>query len=277
MANRLSQLLVMSLIVSGCDCGQGTLSVDAGTRPDSGGGGSSGGGKGGSGGGNGNGGGTGGSAGGASDAGVCGVLVATVRDFKLGHPDFERPGVGASDLGIVQSMLGADRKPVYAPANTSPMTSGKANFDQWYRNVASVNLAFMIPLPLANPSAGIFVYDSAAFFPIDNQGFGNEQNPHNFHFTTEIHATFFYKGGERFTFRGDDDVWIFINNRLATDLGGLHQALTGTIDFDARAAELGIAPGNTYSFDAFHAERHTIESNFRIETSISCFVPVMIN
>jgi fibro-slime domain-containing protein len=278
MTSRLLPVLVLSLVGAGCNCGGGLPVSDGGGGGD---GGATGGGKGSSdggatGGGTGTGGGMGGG-GGAGDGGMCGVLVATVRDFKVGHPDFERSGAGASDLGIVQTMLGVDNKPVYAPATNSPMTSGKANFDQWYRNTAGVNQAFQIPLPLTATTPGVFVFDSAAFFPIDNQGFGNEGNPHNFHFTTEIHATFFYKGGEQFTFRGDDDVFVFINKRLAINLGGLHQALTGTIDFNARAAELGIVPGNTYAFDVFHAERHTTESNFRIETSIDCFVPVMIN
>jgi fibro-slime domain-containing protein len=38
--------------------------------------------------------------------------------------------------------------------------------------------------------------------------------------------------GEQFTFIGDDDVWIFINGRLATDLGGLHTEVGGVIDLD---------------------------------------------
>jgi len=45
-------------------------------------------------------------------------------------------------------------------------------------------------------------------------------------------------------------------------------------DFDAQASDLGIAPGNTYQMDIFHAERHTNDSNFRVETNIKCFVPV---
>ncbi len=125
--------------------------------------------------------------------------------------------------------------------------------------------------------AGLFVFDDSNFFPLDDAGFGNEGNPHNFHFTTEIHTAFTYKGGEVFTFRGDDDVWVFVNRKLALDIGGTHQAVSATIDFDAQAATLGLVKGNTYAFDVFHAERHTVESNFRIVTSIECFIEGGIN
>jgi fibro-slime domain-containing protein len=178
-----------------------------------------------------------------------------------------------NDIGIVQQTLGANLKPVYAGAPTTPTTNGQQYFDQWYNDVPGVNQSKPLDITLTQVAGtNQWAYDSAAFFPIDGQLFGNEGNDHNFHFTFELHTKFEYLGGELFTFRGDDDLWVFVNGKLGIDLGGVHGALTGQIDLDARAAELGISKGNVYTLDFFFAERHRSESNFRIETTIASFI-----
>src|SRR5215471_16735199 len=184
-----------------------------------------------------------------TDAACPHELKVTVRDFRgydsaagPRHPDFE--GTFTSYTGIVQPLLGADQKPVYAPAGATPATTSAANFDQWYRDVSGVNLRFDdVVLPLTEDPArpGTFVYDNQMFFPIDGRGwmdlvFGT----HNYHFTTEIHVQFPYRGGEVFSFRGDDDVFVFINGRLAIDLGGVHPAQMGAVTLDDQAAALGM-------------------------------------
>ena len=147
------------------------------------------------------------------DAGVCQrELRAVVRDFRSGekdgqpkHPDFENKV--AVDPGIVAALLGSDLKPVYA-GGTQGTTTTKANFDQWYRDVPGINITFEKTIPLSpDPArAGVWVYDSDAFYPLGNdEGWGNQYLDHNQDFTTEIHVSFPYKGGEVFTFRGDDD------------------------------------------------------------------------
>lgn len=58
---------------------------------------------------------------------------------------------------------------------------------------------------------------------------------------------------------------VFINGKLELDLGGVHGVLGGTVTLDT----IGLRIGQNYYLDIFHAERHTSDSNFRMETSIS--------
>lgn len=206
----------------------------------------------------------------------CAALHAIIRDLDVSFPDVMRGNV--VDRGIVEDTLDEDGKPAYAHgADSTATVTNDDSFRQWYRDVDGVNQRFEIDLPLTEESPGTFVYDSDAFFPIDDMGFGNQGNdasgtPHNFYFTTEIRTRFQYRGGEVFTFRGDDDVFVFVNGELALDLGGIHSAEEGTIDFDDIADDFGIETGHDYSLDVFHAERNVVQSNFRIETTIDCFI-----
>jgi len=228
--------------------------------------------------------------GGSGNQGACGTtILGVVRDFKGinepgGHPDFEAyQGKGAT-LDMVSADIGPSSKPSYTgvceAANAGnrttcrygQQTTSLADFSQWYNYAADINKPYVVYLSL-EPNVDVYTFQSDFFFPLDNAGWGNfgkaqDKKEHNFNFTTEVHTEFKYNGGEKFTFIGDDDVWVFINNKLAVDLGGLHPQETGTILLDQRAAELGLSVGNIYPLDLFHAERHTNASHFRVDSNL---------
>jgi len=196
----------------------------------------------------------------------CGTtILAVIRDFKADGKNFE--GANGDDRNLVLPVLGDNRKPVFAPAGPTVTVQDPAQFADWYRSVDGVNKAYKLEIWFG-PNSGVKSFQSTQFFPLDGKGFGDEGD-HNYHFTTEIHTRFKYEGGETFKFTGDDDVWVFINNKLVIDLGGVHYAENAQVDIDARAAELGLEKGKVYPFDMFQNERHAFESNFRADTTLN--------
>ena len=63
-------------------------------------------------------------------------------------------------------------------------------------------------------------------------------------------------------------LWLFIDGKLVIDIGGVHSVKERSVNIDDVAEELGLVPGNTYSFDLFFAERHTTQSNFMFQTNM---------
>jgi fibro-slime domain-containing protein len=203
------------------------------------------------------------------------VLHALIRDFQPAtNPDFEWDlhGMPGDDRKIVKDILGADGKPEYSGDPSIHTITSAYTFYQWYHD-SPVSRDIPIDISLTPDSfrPGFFVYDNRAFFPIDNdpRGWGNDGLGHDFHFTLEAHLTFRYVGGEVFGFSGDDDMWVFINRHLAINLGGLHQSESSTVSLDSAAGMLAIERGAIYPIDIFFAERHTIDSDFTLETSVA--------
>lgn len=200
------------------------------------------------------------------------ILRVIARDLPASHSDFQQQEVNGLYEGIVEGTLGADRKPVLAdPLDEDDLVLSAESFNQWYHNVEGVNLPYVVDMWL-EPVGDTFVFDSASFFPLDSVGYalqeGGQGQEDGFHFTTELHTSFQYQGGETFTFRGDDDVWVFIHGKLAIDIGGVHGAEEANVNIDMIATEFGLVLGEVYTLDLFQAERRTSESNFRIETTL---------
>jgi fibro-slime domain-containing protein len=210
------------------------------------------------------------------------------------HPDFESPTDGKLTKGVVLDTLDAtERKPQYNTAvdTTLSHTSTKTNFDSWYRDSKySKNVVDTLTL-LAQPN-GTFMYDHSSywstdlsmwlrpyFFPLDGRGWAAPGGPelsylgstvgdgskHNFSFTSELRYWFEFKGGEYLDFIGDDDVWVFLNGKLAVDLGGIHEAAEGSITLDnATATRFNLTKGKVYEIALFQAERKQTQSSYKL-------------
>ncbi|MBN2527419.1 MAG: DUF4215 domain-containing protein [Deltaproteobacteria bacterium] len=210
-------------------------------------------------------------------------IAVPVGDAKK-HPDFETFSGDAITPGMVMNTLGANGNPIYtgiceegkyseSDCPFEAQTTSKAQFNQWYTDVASVNKTVAAEMILERRSDNTYFFGSSDFFPMDGEGWvksGEEEavDGHNFGFTSELRYWFKYEGDEYLHFLGDDDVWVFINNRLAVDIGGLHNSQSVELALNEEtAAKLGLEEGRIYETVLFHAERHTYNSRYELTLS----------
>jgi fibro-slime domain-containing protein len=200
--------------------------------------------------------------------------------FKGGGKKINKQWTNSAGKNICWAQFNASLGDV-AGTWDSVVSSGGINssetFYSWFNDVLGTNLSKPLDITLVRQTNGTYVFDSQSdptykalggFFPIENELFGNPGGSpnRNFHFTFELHTEFLYRQAENqvFTFRGDDDVWVFIDGKLVIDLGGVHGAIEQQIELN----RLGLVDGENYKLDFFFAERHRTQSNFKITTNL---------
>jgi fibro-slime domain-containing protein len=192
--------------------------------------------------------------------------------------------------------------PSYGMAVTLPI--GQVGYDTSYKNVVIPDTLIFDYIP---GSHGQYQINVANFFPLDGMGFGADPNTknwdyyyftaaaggppgtvrggdyvnratnqHNYSFAMHLKRTFTYEPGLNFNFKGDDDLWVFINGKLVLDLGGMHNNMPGGFALDTMAARLGLTVGKTATIDVFYCERQATGSNIIITSNIITANPVKL-
>jgi fibro-slime domain-containing protein len=139
-------------------------------------------------------------------------------------------------------------------------------------DTAFINVEINDSLSFTHIGNGMYEFTNPKFFPLDNRGFGKEwyvgsavPPSHNFSYTMKMNTTFNKVSGQKFYFVGDDDVWLYIDNALVMDLGGVHPAATDSVNLDNLT---GLVNNNPYHFDFFYCERHSYAADIKITTNI---------
>lgn len=226
------------------------------------------------------------------------TIAATVRDFSKEHPDFDFGSITGDYLmtGMVECQISSLRKPTRTTIAPKPPVT-YAHFNDWWTTDTSAAIAANLrrsescfEIPMSQNNLGQWEYSS--YYDEVSRGFWPVNGALNYHretftschvkpppdstswvtngpavngnFCLESHATFIYEPGQTFDFRGDDDVWIFIDDKLVIDLGGVHTPKAASVNLDM----LNLVPGQEYKWDFFYCDRQPCGSALNMKTSI---------
>ncbi|WP_173384234.1 fibro-slime domain-containing protein [Fibrobacter succinogenes] len=200
---------------------------------------------------------------------------------------------------IVKPELGADNKPVFSgSANAKKCFDKEEKFKTLFNYSQGVNETQCYDMTFQRNDTDVrWTFDSnplGGFFPVEKTSdstvltindvkmgptadartkrtTGTGEDTRNQQFCAESHSIFTYYENEEFTFGNTDDMWVFVNKKLAIDKGGLNEPTPVTLalkDLNINYGEDFLVEGQEYTLDIFYCNRRSKAPNFSFKANI---------
>ncbi|MGL1935862.1 MAG: fibro-slime domain-containing protein [Fibrobacterales bacterium] len=203
--------------------------------------------------------------------------------------------VHTASLGMVRTTLSNDGLPVYAKNVCTNSSIGT-----WWSKTGT---AKNVELSFTHTGDNVYSFRTAieGFFPLDGCVDGGSEEDiladtlitgktcavaeasRNYGFAGHLSREFYYVAAgadeQNFKFSGDDDVFVFLNDRLILDIGGVHKPVKGEFNLEnavkyinslSTTRDDSLQTGDIAKFDFFIAERRRTGSQADITINIPC-------
>lgn len=189
------------------------------------------------------------------------------RQFEWAKCDYHH---GAFEQNLVQPTLNSEHLPVATGTGSLLPNRGITpnNLANWFSGNDEMPGTLALQY---RANAKTFIYESDNFYPIGSQLFT---------MNLEIPFTTILSGSETFNLTADDDTWVFLNDNLVLDLGGIHSSMDATFTIHDNGevyisvnhepehySGVNLTAERSVKTRIFHANRNNPESVFKIAFS----------
>ena len=190
------------------------------------------------------------------------------------------------EQGLVDFYLGEDYLPIANGGELIP-NRGMKDMERWFNEVEGKSKSYTGLVKMDYKANGAeFSFHQENFYPLDEVEFGKgekiNEDGHNHLFTMNFAVPFtvLMSGEEKFTITADDDTFVFVGDKLAIDMGGIHEPMTGELEIRENGEVYSAVDGMELAYSGidvekgtgsiiriFHADRDETESVFKVKFS----------
>ena len=205
----------------------------------------------------------------------------SARQFEWSECGYDHK---ALEQGMVKYELDEDYLPV-AVGGRLTSNQGLKDMARWFEAVEGKSASYTGNLKMDYRAEGAeFTFYKDEFYPLDEVTFSQNDKAnsdgHNHLFTMNFAVPFtvLASGGESFEITADDDTFVFVGDKLALDLGGIHGAMSGRFrinekgevyagiqDEDLSYTGITVGKEDGSAVRIFHADRDSGESVFKVK------------